>query len=36
MQTPEKQKKLSIGLTPLQERLAKLRLSSGVRKSPRL
>ena len=34
LQTPVKQN--SIGLTPVQERLAALRLSSGVRRSPRL
>ena len=34
MQTP--QKKVSIGLTPVNARLAALRLSSGVRSSPRL
>ncbi len=31
--TPEK--KLSIGLTPVQQRLLQLRLSSGVRSSPK-
>lgn len=34
MQTPVKQS--SIGLTPVQDRLAALRLSSGVRRSPKL
>ena len=34
LQTPVKQD--SIGLTPVQDRLAALKLSSGVRRSPRL